>query len=247
MEAGDAGSDDTLMTAFVLLTEAKVLAAEAWLEELGKRDVEATAAKVDEQITSVELSDGSSAFFMMIDAPHPDVLATDPDPATVPPAHAIIHLMGSQERSQEENDHLMARIAAAAVAASPAVAAMLGCGIVFRRADVFVQYVDHMGSMLSALVFVDVTVEQEADGRFSVLTHGLTRYAREEFMIVGADASAAYNFAITMAQWMLDDRSKVLPTGDTVGRSAEEQLRIERVPSPLGGQAPVIRLELPSE
>jgi len=50
-------------------------------------------------------------------------------------------------------------------------------------------------------------------------------------------------FAI--ARGLLADPPMVLPTGDTTGRTADEKVRIERVPSPTGDGPDVIYLALP--
>jgi len=45
---------------------------------------------------------------------------------------------------------------------------------------------------------------------------------------------------MTMARWLLTEPDRHLPTGDTVGRPAEEKVTVQRVPSPTG-DAPEVR------
>ena len=44
--------------------------------------------------------------------------------------------------------------------------------------------------------------------------------------------------------WMVQDPDKHLPTGDTVGRTAEERVTVQRVANPMGAGPEVIRLDL---
>jgi hypothetical protein len=80
----------------------------------------------------------------------------------------------------------------------------------------------------------------------SFMTHGLTRYGREEFYITcSRTGQGALDFVYMMVRWMITDPEKHLPTGDTLGRTAEERLVVQRVPHPGGGGDDVIRLDLP--
>ena len=49
-----------------------------------------------------------------------------------------------------------------------------------------------------------------------------------------------------LVRWMLSDPNKHLPTGDTIGRDADEKLVVQRVPNPTGRGPEVIRLDLPN-
>jgi len=49
---------------------------------------------------------------------------------------------------------------------------------------------------------------------------------------------------VVLAKLMITDQDKVLPTGDTVGRTADEHILVQRVPSPIEGKPPVIRLDM---
>jgi serine/threonine protein kinase len=140
-------------------------------------------------------------------------------------------------------DFGMARITAAIVNASPAIAAMTAPGVVFHKADFFANVVAE--SDFPMLVCVDVTMAPEDGERMSILTHGLQRYGREEFFVTcSQQGQGAVDFLLGLAEWMLADPDKHLPTGDTVGRTAEEKIVIQRVPSPTGEGPEVVRLDL---
>ncbi len=58
------------------------------------------------------------------------------------------------------------------------------------------------------------------------------------------DGNAAFEFTWMMCRWLITDPGKQLPTGDTVGRSADEKITVQRVPSPTGEGPEVVRLDL---
>jgi len=193
---------------------------------------------------------GGILMVMLIDAPHPD--APKMTPSLVAPtaedlqrakAHYIVVLMDGPT-AQREQDILLARLTAAVVRSSPAVAAMLGHGICFHRAGFFAEIVEAEDD-LPMMVCVDITRAPEPDERMSMLTHGLVRYGREEFFVTASQGGkAAMDFIVGLARWMLMDPNKQLPTGDTVGRTPHEKVRVQRVPNPTGEGPEVIRLDL---
>lgn len=198
---------------------------------------------------------GKHLFVMLVAAPHPDVPhmavgATSPSPeeAAAAPAHLIVTAMGL-EGDQRAIDLQMAALTACVIEGCEAVGAMLGHGVVFHKASLFADLaklgVEH--GELPAEIAVDVTAAPEPGDRMSFLTHGLARYGREDFYVTcPVRGRGALDFVFTMARWMLSDPHKHLPTGDTVGRTSEEKLLIQRVPSPTGSGETVIRLDLPS-
>ena len=200
---------------------------------------------------SFEIDGGGVLLVMLIDAPHPDAAQmptgfASPDEAELArmTAHYIVTAMDLPETPREA-DTLMSQLTAAVLLSSPSIAAMLGHGVVFHKAGVFADLVGSAEGELPMLVCVDVTVAPEPDERMSFLTHGLQRYGREEFYVTASrTGQGAADFLLGVVGWMLDDTDKQLPTGDTLGRSAEEKVLIQRAPSPLGEGPEVIRLDL---
>ena len=131
--------------------------------------------------------------------------------------------------------------------ASEAVAAMLGFGVMFHKAEVFSQTVMACEpGELPIGVCVDLTLAHEPDEGLSFLTHGMPRHGREDLYIscprqAGADA---FELASLMVRWMLTDPDKQFPSGDTVGRTEQERLEIRRRRSPVDSDATVIWLDL---
>jgi hypothetical protein len=196
---------------------------------------------------------GGGVSIMLVDAPHPDAPGmlhgiASPSAAEVAraSAHLILALTGGPSELRAQ-DTLLATLTAASVRAcgSAALGAMLGHGRCVHRADFFANVVADDPGELPLLVCVDVTRAAEPDERMSLLSHGLTRYGREElFVTASKQGKGALDFVLSMAGWLLADPDKHLPTGDTVGRSETERVEVRRVPSPLGEGPEVVLLEL---
>jgi hypothetical protein len=196
--------------------------------------------------------EGSGSLLVtLMPVPHPDAegmpsgLASPEEEALEGmTAHYVVTALGLPE-DPRIRDALMAALTAAVVRASPAIAAMLGHGVVFHRAEFFTEVVETAQASLPALICVDVTIAPDGDERMSFLTHGLHRYGREEFHVTASRAGeGALDFLVGLIEWMLADPDKVLPTGDTVGRNADEKVLIQRTANPTGEGPEVIRLDL---
>jgi hypothetical protein len=191
---------------------------------------------------------------MHVAAPHPDAAGMPPGPLSATPeeirahgSHLIVTALGLEGESPER-DLEMAALTACAMAGGEALGAMLGHGVSFKKAALFRQLVDaavERGQLPAELV-VDLTAARESGDRMSFLTHGLRRYGREEFLVTcPISGRGAVDFVLSLARWMLMDPEKHLPTGDTVGRTPQEKVRIQRTKSPTGSGETVIRLDLP--
>jgi hypothetical protein len=163
------------------------------------------------------------------------------------PAHLLIVAPGLTGPVRERDTRL-AVLTAAVVETVDAVGVMFAHGVVPHRPDVFTGFARlavESGEPLAAELAVDITAARESDTHMSFLTHGLRRYGREEFYITcPIEGMGALGFTFDLARWMLADPDNHLPTGDTVGRSAEERVVVQRVPDPAGHGPEVIRLDL---
>ena len=139
----------------------------------------------------------------------------------------------------------------AAAVARPldAVGVMLGHGMMFHRGDAFVGLVlqaASAGEPLPAEVTVDVTVTADGPTHMSFLTRTLQRYGREElYVICPVRGQGALPFVYDLCRWLLSDQASPLATGETIGRTAEEKIVIQRVPDPTGHGPSVIRARPP--
>jgi hypothetical protein len=208
-----------------------------------------------EGVVELQLDGGAHLFVMMVAAPHPDApkmpvgpLSPAMEEMEAAGAHCIVTAAGL-EGDVRERDHVMAIITGAVIKATPAVAAMLGHGVLFQRADLFADFAKLAAEegALPMEICVDITAAPEDDERMSFLTHGMTRYGGEEIYVTcPVQGNGALGFVLSIAQWMFYDPDVSLPTGDTVGRSEEEKVTVQRVPSPTGEGPEVIRLDLSS-
>lgn len=199
-------------------------------------------------------ADGLELIVMYVAAPHPDAVnmptgptAPSAEELAASPAHLIVALTGL-EGEPRERDATAALFTSLVIAGSDALGAVLAHGNYFHRAEIFAD-LSELGverSCIPAEITISLSFAPEASDRMSVLTHGLDRYGREEFLIgCPVNGKGALDLTFMLSNWMLLDAAKQLPTGDTVGRDEGERLVVQRVPSPIEGNADVIRLDLP--
>ena len=193
---------------------------------------------------------------MFIEAPFPDreTVAFGP---TSPPyeatvatrSHAIVTAMSEALSAEALELRLLAMLAAVIDASGEqAVGAMTKAAVVVHIAGLVsdMAKLAYVEGRVPAEIAVDVTMAPEPGERMSFLTHGLWPRGREEFFITCPQrGKGALEFLFMMVGWMLRDPDKALPTGDTVGRTAEEKLRVQRVPNPAHPEQQAIRLDLP--
>jgi hypothetical protein len=240
--------------AFVLVEKPVYPDAAALMESVNALGFAATLSTENDML-SLELEDGGLFIIMLVAAPHPDAphmgtgpTSISPDEAAGAPAHFILTSMGF-EGSELARDTRMAALTSAVIDNVPAVGAMLGHGAVFHKAALFADLakVGVEDGALPPELAVDITAVRESHERMSFLTHGLARYGREEFYVTcPIKGKGALDFVFGLVRWMMTDREKELPTGETLGRSEDEKVTIQRVPNPTGAGAPVIRLDLVS-
>jgi hypothetical protein len=239
---------------FVLLSQnvypdpAKVIA------EAGRLGLGLAHEMGEPNMLNFRIEGGGELIVMPVDEPHPDAAAmpvgpTSPEPTII--AEHVGHIVATALNLPEEpmpHDVVMGIVTTALIRSTPAVAAMLGHGAIFHRSDLFAAFVEAAGTNIATEIAVDITAARESEDRMSFLTHGLERYGREEFYVTSSvTGEGALDYVLVLAQWMIADRDKVLPTGDTVGRTADEHIVVQRVPSPIEGKPPVIRLDMDVE
>jgi hypothetical protein len=220
------------------------------------------AVAADESALAFDLPGGASMAVSLMPVPPPDVTRM-PTGVTSPPAdligaaraHLVVAAFGLTGPARDR-DTRMAMLAAAVVDAvesadvGDAVGAMLGHGLAFHRPGVFTDAAKLAADEREPLpveVAVDVTALQESPTRMSFLTHGLRRYGRDELYVTcPIEGTGALGFVISISRWLLAEPEAALPTGDTVGRTADEKVLVQRVTDPSGHGGPdVIRLDLP--
>jgi len=207
----------------------------------------------DREVLAFDIAGGGSLLVAPIDVPHPDAARMPTNPMSPSEAeratckaHFIVTVLGLTGDVQAV-DARMAKLTAAVVQGTTAKGAMLYHTPTFLKADLFADFaLSAEPGELPVFIGVGFTLAPEPDGRMSVLSHGMQRYGREELYVTASQqGSGAISFFLDMVGWLYVDTDKVLPTGDTVGRTAEEKVKVQRVPSPTGEGPEVIRLDLP--
>lgn len=197
---------------------------------------------------------GVTACVMTMGFPHPDAqrtLRAGPTSIKVADArgaadHVMVVVQGLRGTPRERDGYL-AKVTAGVIDTMPAIAAMLGHGAVFHKARLFRDAVaGATGKDVPVVLAADITLAAEADGRLSMLTHGMPRHGREELFVTApvAQGNDAAKFTLGLIRWMLAEPTKQFPTGDTVGRSATERVKVRRVPHPYRQDEVVVRLDL---
>ena len=206
------------------------------------------------------LEGGELVGVVAMDSPIPDLDDHPSGPTSPPPellraarSHLLVHstdMLALQERAGALAARtLMSVVTAAIMAGTEAVAALVGSGRVYHRADVFDALAASAASTaeLPALLLVDVTSAAEPDDRISFLTHGMELVGRDEeiYLTCRLGDRDGFDWFCALIEHLVDEPSTVLPTGDTIGRDADEQVVIQHQLNPSVAGAPVMRLDLP--
>jgi len=239
---------------FVLLSKAVHADPAQILTKAAELGVELAYEMGEPTELTFRIATGGTLIVALMSFPHPDAVdvpggPTSPDPSVIQDheAHYVITTLGMPD-GPVPSEVAMGIFATAVIRSTPAVAAMLGHGVIFHRADIFAGVVEASGLETPTEITVDVTAAQEDADRMSLLTHGLERYGREEFYVTSSiSGSGALDYVMGLVRWMIADRDMELPTGDTVGRTADERIEVQRVPSPIPGKPDVIRLDLDTD
>ena len=248
--------ESSVALSFVLLSEQAYPDPGKLIESASELGLSLTYESSGENSMVFAVASGGQLLLGLMPAPHPDAhqmptgpLSPDANVVAQHVGHYIITGFGLPG-SELDIELTMCKLTAAVIVASPAVAAMLGPGLMFYRADVFAGMVATSAAegQVPSAITVDITAERESETRMSFLTHGLHKYGREEFYLTAPiEGTGAISYLMMMVNWMITDRDKVLPTGDTVGRTADEKILIQRVPSPIPDKPNVIRLDMDAD
>jgi len=147
--------------------------------------------------------------------------------------------------SAPERDALMYRLTAAVVRATDAVAVVNHGANVFRS-DVFASLAELAVDQASIPVELSISITATSSGQRTVLlTQGMARFGREELCVTCSPTGrGGYQFVYDIARWMLaEPRPRVL-TGETIGRTSDERIVVQRIRHPAQPKLTVIKLDL---
>ena len=252
-------ADDTFDVAFVLLEEAVLPDADRLTRIAAGLDLDLHQGERTQAEGEVALYDDAAGqralMIALVPAAHPDaaelcssVTSPEAELATRAPAHLIVTIFrGDGVDEVRARDARAMKMLAAVLRSTPSVAAMFGHGTAFHRAEFF----DGIGADCAADALpyelcIDLTAGHDDGGRLSFLTRGMDRYGSEN-ILVHADPEnpdESIDFLLSIAAWCISDPDVELPTGETLGRGEDEQVFIERGPSPIDETETVMILRL---
>jgi hypothetical protein len=201
--------------------------------------------------------DGLTTFVALIAAPIPNgeaesaarfsVAAFSPQSGPPPPhaAHLIVTSMGADQGASRVDTLLRhTRIVAATAVAYGALAVYEGNAQATHPTPFYVDVATSMERPI--MLWTGVSLAQQG-ARTSILTLGAQNMLGVPDMMITVTQGGgndALLFALDMLGYVMD-RGSPLPEGDTVGRTAEEKLRVQYVPSPIDPTRMVVKLDLP--
>lgn len=161
-----------------------------------------------------------------------------------PPPH-VAHLVVTTQADASPASLLQhTRVVAAAASAYGAIAIYEGNAGATHPTEFYLDVVTSDARPL--MVWTGISIAQQGD-RTSILTLGLHNMLGIPDLLVSAGkgrGNDALMFAFDMASYVIG-RGEPLPDGDTVGRTAEEKIRVRYVASPIDPARQVVQLDLP--
>jgi hypothetical protein len=252
--------------AFVLLSEARVPDAE-WValafrrfagpgEEL-QREVDDSAADAGDRVLSFELNSGGRFLVALMPAAVPNSEAEDAaryslssfrNQWKLPPhcAHLIVTFLAATESPPMVRLSQFTSFVAAVTKASRAVGVYWGNAGATHDSDFFLSIASEQDIPARMMLWSGVSIARDNDGRLSLLSLGMKQLNLPDLLLVAGNTSP--NTALGMMFDLLTyvaNRGAAIPEGETVGRSADEKLKVRYVPSPIDDTTKVWRVELP--
>jgi hypothetical protein len=261
-EKGNASMD----LAFVLLSEARLPDAGeiaqafrtfAAPDETLQTEVAKGEAAESSEVLMFTLGAGDLAFVALIPAAVPNGGAEDAakfslssfgDKWKLPShsAHLIVTVGGAAGTPPVARLSRFTSFLAAVVKSSPAVGVYCGNAGATHDPEFFVSVASEQGVVPRIMLWSGVSVAHEKDGRLSLLSLGMEQLGLPDLLLVPGESSAdtAMEMMFEFLAYVAD-RGEAIPEGDTVGRTAEEQIPVRYVQSPIDSGKKVWRVELP--
>jgi len=271
MQAELAGNADgsekpRLNLAFVLLAEPRLPTAKDIIEAFNSFTNNRQSVRLSQEKPSnpaakdmlhFELGENHSAYVMLLPVPVPKHEADDAARFSLSsmgtgwklPVHNA-HLLVTQHRSGSPTtvDDLSSftSLLAAVAEASGAVGVYWGNAGATHSASFFISMAREEGLLPRIMLWNGVSFAHESDGRTSILSLGMQQLGLPNLILVAprTAANSALGFLFDALSYLID-RGSPLPDGDTIGRDADERLKVRYVPSPIDSTKIVWRVEIP--
>ncbi len=253
--------------AFILLSEAHLPEPEAivsaFAEFAAPGEVLQPAPEDDDdpvsrgQVASLKFASGETSFVALMPAPIPTGEAEEAAQFSLsslmnnwelPPhkTHLVVLFHATPGVSKIDQLTRFTRLLAAVGKASPTVGIYWGNAGATHAPDFFYSIAADPDPTTLMMLWSGFSIAREGSDRVSLLSLGMKQLQFPELLLVGhaSDPQESIELLYELL-WYVAQRGEPLPEGDTVGRSAEERLRVHYVPSPLDPAEKVWRVEVP--
>lgn len=160
-------------------------------------------------------------------------------------AHLAVAMPVSGHGSPMDRLSRFTSLLAAIVQATPAVGVYWGDAGATHGRDFFLSVAKDRSIVPRLMLWTGVSITAEDEARISYLSLGMSQLDFPDLLLVArkSRASSALEMVFDLLVYVAK-RGEPLPEGDTVGRTADERLPVHYVPSPLGKDVLVWRVEL---
>jgi hypothetical protein len=254
----------TVNLAFVLLPEAKlpeancIINAYTQFEPNGRLELgrDREAQRTTGEILSFTSDAGEGAFVALFPAPVPNGEADQGAQFsvgsigtgwTLPPhsAHLVVTSTASPSSALIQSISRFTSLVAAVAQASGSVGVYWGNAGATHGAEFFITVATEQGVTPRIMLWTGLSVARP-QGKLSLLSLGMGQLSLPDLLLL-APQSAGNPSLETFFDLLayLANRGSAIPEGDTVGRTADERLKVRYVSSPVDPSKKVWRVELP--
>nr|BAJ07082.1 putative uncharacterized protein [uncultured bacterium] len=261
-----ASKDSVIDLAFVLLPEAQLPDAAGIVSAYGEFAVQGET--IGEIVEEGNTSETTEVLLFDLGCEQPALVAFVP--AAVPNGEAeqgaefSLASLGTDWALEEHQAHLVVAgpscdslprvdalsrftsFLAAVTRSSKAVGVSWGNAGATHSAEFFTSVASEVGVVPRITLWSGISVAREADGRLSLLSHGMQQLKLPELLLVVSPSSESRALEIFFDLLAyVAERGEAIPDGDTVGRSEAEKLPVKYVRSPVDPSVKVWRVEIP--
>jgi hypothetical protein len=251
--------------AFVLLTEATLPSASAIIDAYARFEPGGSLEVVPEEeaepatrheIISLTSNVGDGAFVALFPAPVPNGEADQAAQFSVGSmgtgwtlplhsAHLVVTSTGSTDPPLLQSLSRFTSLVAAVAQASSSIGVYWGNAGATHGTEFFVSLASEQGVTPRIMLWTGVSVARPP-AKISLLSLGMGQLNLPNLLLVAPRSSgnATLETFFDLLSY-LANRGSAIPDGDTVGRTAEERLKVRYVSSPIDASTKVWRVELP--
>lgn len=251
--------------AFVLLKKSELPSGDAIVRNFGVfsadgQTITQLATKPSDdgtgQLLEFDLSTCGNAFVTLLPVPVPNGEADEAARFSIssvgtnwklPPhaAHLLVTLSGSSKAPTTARLSCLTSLLAAVSKSSTAVGIYWGNAGATHDPEFFDSVARSSDLTSRLMLWSGVSVARESDGRLSLLSLGMKQLELPDLMLIASKSMKGQDALATFFDLLAyeAERGKPIPEGDTVGRTAEERIPVQYVPSPLDNGKQVWRVE----